>query len=121
VGEKKMAVMGLITLIPGLVIIGFAQSVGFLYLGLFFLACGSAMAIPCLTTLVTLYTPATEQGKSVGIFRSLGALARVVGPFAAAFLYYAYGSASPYFIGAVFILIPIFMILSLPKVPPSES
>lgn len=121
VGEKKMAVMGLITLIPGLVIIGFAQSVGFLYLGLFFLACGSAMAIPCLTTLVTLYTPATEQGKSVGIFRSLGALARVVGPLAAAFLYYAYGSASPYFIGAVFLLIPIFMILSLPKVPPSES
>lgn len=121
VGEKKMAIMGLLTLIPGLIIIGFAQSVALLYLGLFFLACGSAMAIPCLTTLVTLYTPATEQGKSVGIFRSLGALARVVGPLAAAFLYYAYGSASPYFIGAVFLLIPIFMILSLPKVPTSES
>lgn len=116
VGEKKMAVMGLITLIPGLIIIGFTQSVAFLYLGLFFLSCGSAMVIPCLTSLVTMYTPSSEQGKSVGIFRSLGALARVVGPIAAALLYYIYGSGAPYFIGAAFLIIPILMIMSLPPV-----
>ena len=45
------------------------------------LATGSSMAIPTLTSLVSLYTPAAEQGRSIGIFRSLGALARVVGPF----------------------------------------
>lgn len=120
VGEKKMAIMGLFTLIPGLILIGFANTVALLYFGLFFLSCGSAMVIPCLTSLVTMYTPSSEQGKSVGIFRSLGALARVVGPIGAAILYYVYGSGAPYFIGAAFLLIPIFMIVSLPPVKKSH-
>lgn len=115
VGESKMAVMGLFTLIPGLILIGLTQSVGLLYLGLFFLSCGSAMVIPCLTSLVTMYTPASEQGRSIGIFRSLGALARVVGPVGASLLYYIYGSGAPYFLGAVFLIVPILMIANLPS------
>ena len=79
------------------------------------------MIIPCLTTLVTLYTPSEEQGRSVGIFRSLGAFARVVGPLTAAIVYYKYGSAAPYYFGAVFLLIPIFMISKLPHVDKSPS
>jgi len=54
VGEKKMAVMGLILLIPGMVAIGYAASNLLLYVGLFFLAIGAAMAIPCLTSLALL-------------------------------------------------------------------
>lgn len=115
IGEKKMAIMGLFSLIPGLLFIAFTQSVPVLYLGLFFLAVGSAMVIPCLTTLVTLYTPQEEQGRSVGIFRSLGALARVAGPIFAAVIYYRFGSSSPYIIGSIFLLIPIYMISKLPK------
>ncbi len=116
VGEKKMAMIGLASLIPGLLAIAFAQTSFVLYFGLFFLSIGSAMAIPCLTTLVTLYTPAQEQGRSVGIFRSLGALARVFGPIAAAVAYYRFGSSSPYLLGSVFLLIPLYMISRLPKV-----
>jgi ferrochelatase len=115
VGEKKMAIMGLFALIPGLILIAFAQTVFLLYFGLFFLAVGSSMVIPCLTTLVTLYTPPEEQGRSIGIFRSLGALARVAGPIFAAVVYYRFGSSSPYLIGSIFLLIPIYMISKLPK------
>lgn len=114
IGEKKMAVMGLLVLIPGLILIGLSQSSALLYFGLFFLSVGASMIIPCLTTLVTFYTPSEEQGRSVGIFRSLGALGRVVGPITAAIIYYKYGSAMPYYIGAAFLLIPIFMISKLP-------
>lgn len=114
-GEKKMAIMGLITLIPGLLLIAFCQTVFMLYAGLFFLAIGSAMVIPCLTALVTLYTPAAEQGHSVGIFRSMGALARVVGPIFAAVVYYRFGSMSPYLVGSIFLLIPIYMMSKLPS------
>ncbi len=120
IGEKKMALMGLVILIPGLVLIGLAQSNFLLYAGLFFLSVGSSMIIPCLTTLVTLYTPSEEQGRSVGIFRSLGAFGRVVGPLTAAVIYYKYGSAAPYFLGAAFLLIPIFMISKLPAVDKSS-
>lgn len=116
VGEKKMAIQGLIALIPGLILIALAYSNFMLYAGLFFLSIGSSMIIPCLTSLVSMYTPPHEQGRSIGIFRSMGALARVVGPIAASIIYYKYGSAAPYYVGAAFLLIPIFMVAQLPEV-----
>ena len=79
IGEKRTAMNGLVTTLPGLMLIAYANNSWMLYAGLFFLATGSSMAIPTLTSLVSLYTPAAEQGRSIGIFRSLGALARVVG------------------------------------------
>jgi len=115
VGEKKMALMGLVILIPGLICIGYTTGLLLLYLGLLFLATGSAMAIPCLTSLVSLYTPAAEQGRSIGIFRSLGALARVIGPMIAAIVYWRMGAEWPYWLGAIFLLIPILLIARLPK------
>ncbi|GAB4016198.1 MAG: hypothetical protein Fur0010_15810 [Bdellovibrio sp.] len=116
IGEKRMALQGLVFVIPGLLSIAYAQSIFLLYVGLFFLSVGSSMAIPTLTSLVSLYTPPEYQGKSVGIFRSLGALARVVGPLVAAVIYWRYGASSPYLIGSVFLIIPILMISRLPKV-----
>ena len=121
VGEKKMAIHGLIALIPGLILIALAYSNFMLYAGLFFLSIGSSMIIPCLTSLVSMYTPAQEQGRSIGIFRSMGALARVVGPIAASIIYYKYGSAAPYYVGAAFLLIPILMISKLPEVKHVEE
>ncbi|MBY0415593.1 MAG: ferrochelatase, partial [Bdellovibrionales bacterium] len=121
VGEKKMAIIGMISLIPGLLLIAIAYSSLLLYAGLFFLAVGSSMIMPCLTTLVTFYTPDREQGHSVGIFRSMGALARVVGPIAAAVIYFQSGSAAPYYVGSIFLLLPIFMLTKLPAVKTHES
>ncbi|CBW26948.1 ferrochelatase [Halobacteriovorax marinus SJ] len=119
IGEKKVALMGLICLIPGLISIGLSTSSFLLYVGLFFLAVGSSMAIPCLTSLVSLYTPAAEQGHSIGIFRSLGALSRVIGPIIASIIYWKFGSSSPYFLGSAFLIIPIILISMLKK--PNEA
>lgn len=115
VGERKMAFQGLIMLIPGLVCIGYTQTTWLLYIGLFFLAAGSSLVIPCLTSLVSLYTPSEYQGKSVGIFRSLGALARVFGPLIACIIYWKMGGAYPYYLGAAFLIIPIIMVKMLPE------
>jgi MFS family permease len=73
------------------------------------------MIIPCLSTLVTFYTPHNEQGRSIGIFRSMGALARVIGPLSASIIYYKYGSTVPYLLGAAFLILPILLVASLPK------
>ncbi len=115
IGERKMAVKGLILIIPGLLCIGLSQWPWLMFIGLFFLAVGSSCVIPTLTALVTLYTPAEEQGRSIGIFRSLGALARVIGPLLASVLYWRFGSTMPYIAGAIFLLIPIAMVLRLPE------
>ena len=113
-GEKKVALTGLTLIIPGMLLIAHAQSSIVLYGGLLFLSMGSAMAIPTLTSLVSLYTPPEHQGHSLGIFRSLGALSRVIGPLAASLLYWKYGSASPYLLGSLFLLLPIALIALLP-------
>jgi MFS family permease len=113
VGEKKMAIQGLIFVIPGLFIIGFSYANWLLYLGLFFLATGSAMAIPTLTSLVSMYTPDSEQGRSLGIFRSLGSLGRVIGPIFASLIYWKYGSTVPYILGGCFLFIPVFLLTKL--------
>ncbi len=115
IGEKPLAILGLVLIIPGLLIIARTESSWGLYVGLFFLATGSAMAIPTLTSLVSLLSPADQQGKSLGIFRSLGALGRVIGPIAASIIYWRVESATPYFYGAASLLLPIVILSQIQK------
>ena len=49
--------------LPGLVIVGAATSTVPFYCGLALLAIGSALVSPCLSALVSLYTPADRQGE----------------------------------------------------------
>lgn len=121
VGEKKMAFNGLVCLVPGLAILAVANAGWMLYGGLLFLAMGSAMVIPCLTSLVSLYSPVQIQGQSLGIFRSLGALGRVAGPIYASLMYWKFGAVVTYFFGAVAVLIPALMVKSLPDPEKNET
>lgn len=115
IGERKMARQGLSILAPGLIIIGFSNSTFILYIGLLLMALGSAQVIPCLTALSSQYAPAHEQGRVIGIFRSLGALARATGPLIACFLYWKLGAEIFYVFGAILILLPLLMSLKLPE------
>jgi len=115
VGEKKMALQGLILTIPGLLMVAVSQGIFTFYGGVGLLALGSAMIIPCLTALTSLYIPSDSQGTGLGIFRSLGALARVIGPMAAAVAYWRWGAMAPYLTGAALLLIPFIMVSFLPE------
>lgn len=121
VGERKMSFNGLIAIVPGLILLAYAQAAWMLYAGLFFLAVGSAMIIPCLTSLVSFYTPQNMQGRSLGIFRSLGSLGRVIGPIYASLVYWKFGSVSAYLIGAVLIIVPAIVVKKLPTPPKAEA
>lgn len=121
VGERKMAFRGLISIIPGLILLAYAQSSFMIYAGLFFLAVGSAMVIPCLTTLVSFYAPKSMQGQGLGIFRSLGSLGRVFGPIYASLVYWRFGSVIAYITGAVMMLLPAMLVKTLPAPPKTEE
>jgi MFS family permease len=117
VGVKKMASHGLGVLVPALAMIGavaFYPGTALLYGGLFLLALGGAQATPCLTALVSLYTPYEEQGRIMGIFRSFGALARAGGPLLACILYFRIGAGVTYYLSAVFLLLPLLLMAVLP-------
>ncbi len=119
-GEKKVTLAGLLVLVPGFVLVGFARSAASLYGGLFFMAVGSALAMPCLTSLVSRYAPADRQGLAIGTNRSMMALARAVGPIASSLLYWKLGSATSYLAGAALSLLPLALALGLPPVPPES-
>ena len=117
IGEDKVTKKGLYILIPGLALIALAghwQSVFVLYVGLFLMATGSAMVIPCMTSLVSFYAPEHEQGRILGVFRSIGALGRTIGPILGGILYWKFGYSSPYLASAVIILIPLIIVSRLP-------
>ena len=124
VGEDKVTKNGLIILIPGLLLVALAghwSSLTVLLIGLFFMAVGSAMAIPCLTSLVSFYTPPEDQGRVIGVYRSVGALGRTVGPIAGGLLYWKFQYAAPYIFAAVTIFLSLFILAKLPEYKKKDS
>ena len=118
IGEDVVTKNGLKILVPGLLIValaGYWSSLTVLLIGLFFMAVGSAMAIPCLTSLVSFYTPAEDQGRVIGVYRSVGALGRTVGPIVGGLLYWKFQYAAPYIFAAVTIFLSLFILAKLPE------
>ncbi len=113
-GEKRVASTGLALVAIGLVVLGLAPSIPTLYIGLAFLAFGVGLCSPTLTSLVSLFASESEQGKALGAFRSIGSLARAVGPIIASLVFWAFGSAQLYFAGAVVVLIAVVLSRRIP-------
>ncbi len=113
-GERKVAWIGILIMLPGFLFIGTTETTAQLYLGLGLLAVGSALAMPCLSALVSHYAPQDVQGLAQGTFRSMGALSRAIGPAVGGILYWKLGSEMPYFSGAALMVIPMLLILGLP-------
>lgn len=115
-GEKRLVLTGLALLIPGFGLIAAADGQGVFFAGLGCMAVGSALAMPCLSALVSRYAPEERQGFVLGTFRSLGALSRALGPLLGGVLYWTRGSAAPYAVGALLLLVPLFLALGLPPI-----
>jgi MFS family permease len=116
-GERKLAFTGISLTLPGFVLVGLAGGGGTLYAGLTLLAIGSAFVMPCLSSLVSRYTPSDRQGLALGVFSSAGALARAVGPIGGGVLYWSLGSRAPYLLGAGLLVLPLYLARRLPAPP----
>jgi MFS family permease len=114
-GELRLVRGGLVLVAVSLAVLAFAGTQPLLYLALGLMAVGSAFVIPCLSSLVSRYAPTDRQGQALGTFRSLGALARAVGPALGGVLYWQLTSRGPYLVGAVLLLLPLFLVLGLAR------
>uniref|UniRef100_A0A667Y0G9 Major facilitator superfamily domain-containing protein 10 n=1 Tax=Myripristis murdjan TaxID=586833 RepID=A0A667Y0G9_9TELE len=79
----KAVRMAIILLIPAFVLIGLSWNLKMLYIGLALYSFAAAIVVPCLSTLVSDHGSASQKGTVMGILRSLGALARALGPVVA--------------------------------------
>ncbi|KAL3289421.1 hypothetical protein HHI36_022846 [Cryptolaemus montrouzieri] len=110
VPEKKVkmtAICGLWLIVPSFVCVGLANEAILLYFGLFLFATSTALVVPCIMTMASLHGSVQQKGTVMGIFRSLGALARALGPIFASIAFWSIGSRSTYLIGAVCLLWPV--------------
>uniref|UniRef100_A0A3B3RX09 Major facilitator superfamily domain containing 10 n=1 Tax=Paramormyrops kingsleyae TaxID=1676925 RepID=A0A3B3RX09_9TELE len=81
--QIKTVQMAVLLLIPAFILIGLAWNMLMLYAGLLLYSFAAAVVVPCLTTLVSEHGSVSQKGTVMGILRSLGALARALGPVVA--------------------------------------
>lgn len=86
------------------------------YMGLGLISFATGLILPSISALVSLYSDASEQGRNLGILRSAGSLARVIGPVTAALLYFHFGSHFWVYIGGAVLMLPaIWIVRGLPE------
>jgi len=110
--EKVMVLRGLLLIVPSFAIVGFAQNIPTLYLGLALYALSTSVVVPCMTTLVSHYGTVSQKGIVMGVYRSLGALGRAMGPVVASVLYWMVGPEICYSMGGLGLIIPYLMLKS---------
>ncbi|XP_075426582.1 major facilitator superfamily domain-containing protein 10 [Ascaphus truei] len=108
--EVKAVKRAIILLIPAFMLIGWANSISMLGIGLLLYSFAAAIVVPCLSSLVSTYGLASQKGTVMGILRSLGALARAVGPVLSATLYWVAGAEVCFSVCAVSFLIPLLLL-----------
>ncbi|XP_037944574.1 major facilitator superfamily domain-containing protein 10 [Teleopsis dalmanni] len=103
---KIYAIFSLYLIVPAFVLVGLAESSVLLYSGMILFSISTAFAVTCLTTLVSKYGNDDQKGSVLGIFRSLGALARALGPVVGSVSFWCIGSRLTYVLGGIFLLYP---------------
>ncbi len=115
VDEVRVLSIGLGVAVAGFIVVGVAAAPWQLYLGVGLLVFGSSLVNPASTGLISLYASAAEQGRVLGIFRSLGSLSRAFTPLLAGVIFWVWGSLSVFVIGAVLTGTALLLGRSLPK------
>ncbi|MCX6956058.1 MAG: MFS transporter [Verrucomicrobia bacterium] len=113
--ETGILSAGLVASAVGLVLIGFAMQPWLLYVGLAFLALGSGLVNPATTGLISLYASAAEQGRVLGIFRSLGSLSRAITPVLAGTVFWVFGGRTLFICAAILSVVALVLSTRLPK------
>lgn len=86
-GESTLARAGLVLATVSLATLSFTPSVGWLMADLALLAIGGGLTTPSLSSLVSKLSATDAQGSALGVFQSISAIARIIGPIVAQLLY----------------------------------
>ena len=111
--ETRVLRLGLACALLGFLGIGFAHAPWMLYLSLVFLAMGSGLVNPSTSGLISLYSSESEQGRVLGIFRSLGSLSRAITPILAGFIFWSTSSTALYCLAALMTLFGLYFARTL--------
>jgi len=103
IGEHHIVPISLGIVAMGLLMIPASQTLAVLMVSLAVLSIGMGFNNPSLTSLISQYSAAEDQGGILGLTQSLSSLGRIVGPLWAGYAYDNLGVSMPYVSGAVVI------------------
>lgn len=108
-GERALVRSGLLCMALAFLVCGSAPPMALFLLAMGVVAVGSGLSTPSLSGLASLVTPVDEQGGVLGIYQSLGSLARAVGPFLGGMAYDHVGAGAPLWLsGSVLVLVALY-------------
>lgn len=123
-GETRVIPAGIALIAVGLLLLPAAQPpwLAILLVSGGLLAVGAGLHNPTSLGLLSRLTPGDEQGRTLGVSRSFGALARVLGPLAGTWMYQELGPVSPFYAGGAILVVTFVVALSLLRgVPDSRD
>lgn len=103
--EQRLIIMGLASTAVGYVAVALAPSVWMLYLAITLLSVGSGIAIPTLTGTISKQASLRQQGAILGATQAISSLALIIGPVWAGFAFDYYGANTPYWTGAICLVV----------------
>jgi MFS transporter, DHA1 family, tetracycline resistance protein len=118
-GEKRLAVNGFFCFAAGFLLIAHSPAVWWLYAGTTLVAVGSSFTNPTMNGMISGRSGAHEQGAILGTTQSVLSLTRVFGPAFAGVVFDAFGTGSPYWIGAA--IIALALLLAWPELRPDPD
>lgn len=99
-GETRLAIIGVLTFVTGLLIVSEAPGVEITVFGLALCGMGVGAFTPSNSALASKQSDTHDRGAVMGTYQSSSSLARVIGPFASGPMYAALGSKAPFLAGA---------------------
>lgn len=112
--EKSLVITAVVSQGAGYALLVVAADVPVLVAAMTFLAIGSGLHNPVLSSLVSKEAGETERGSVLGVFQGASSLGRVIGPLYAGAVFAAYGPTAPFAIAAACMVPTLVMVLMLP-------
>lgn len=120
-GEQKVATVGAMAYVLGLVIVAFAPAFWIAVLGL--LACGAGVGAyqPAASSLASRQSDESNRGAVMGTFQASSSLARIIGPTISGPIFGLWGVSAPFLVAIAFVVPAIFVLFSLPSARDAQS
>jgi multidrug resistance protein len=114
-GERTLVRAGLLLMGAAFLGAGMAPPLMLFVVAMGLIAVASGMLTPSLSGLISLATPADEQGGILGIYQSLGSLARAAGPFFGGLVFDVVSPGAPLWMAGIVLWIAALAAARLPR------
>jgi multidrug resistance protein len=104
-GERALVRVGLALMGAAFVTAGVVPPLALFLVTMGVIAIGSGLITPSMSALVSVATPADEQGGILGVYQSLGSLGRAVGPFLGGLVYDMVAPGAPLWMAGAVLLV----------------